>query len=101
MAVMFLLVSLIAGIISIGMAMYFRQLVMKEDPGNEKMVTVAGYIEDGAKSYIKVQYKVLAIFVGALFFVLLFALPSPIPDDERYALFFNWNFNIPRKVWLY
>ena len=90
MAVLFLLVSLIAGIISIGMAMYFRQLVMKEDPGNEKMVTVAGYIEDGAKAYIKVQYKVLAVFVGALFFVILFALPSPMADDERYALFFNW-----------
>ena len=90
MAVLFLLVSLIAGIISIGMAMYFRQLVMKEDPGNEKMVTVAGYIEDGAKAYIKVQYKVLAVFVGALFFVILFALPSPMADGERYALFFNW-----------
>lgn len=90
MAVAFLLVSLIAGIISIGMAMYFRQLVMKEDPGNEKMVTVAGYIEDGAKAYIKVQYMVLAVFVGALFLVILFALPSPLTPSERYAVFFNW-----------
>ena len=90
MAVAFLLVSLIAGIISIGMAMYFRQLVMKEDPGNEKMVTVAGYIEDGAKAYIKVQYMVLSVFVGALFFVIFFALPSPMADGERYAVFFNW-----------
>ena len=90
MAVAFLLVSLIAGIISIGMAMYFRQLVLKEDPGNEKMVTVAGYIEDGAKAYIKVQYMVLAGFVGALFFIILFALPSPLAPSERYAVFFNW-----------
>ncbi|NVM44183.1 MAG: sodium-translocating pyrophosphatase [Candidatus Lokiarchaeota archaeon] len=90
MAVAFLLVSLIAGIVSIGMAMYFRQLVMKEDPGNEKMVTVAGYIEDGAKAYIKVQYMVLAVFVGALFLVIFFALPSPLPPSERYAVFFNW-----------
>ncbi|NVM19652.1 MAG: sodium-translocating pyrophosphatase [Candidatus Lokiarchaeota archaeon] len=90
MAVAFLLVSLIAGIVSIGMAMYFRQLVMKEDPGNEKMVTVAGYIEDGAKAYIKVQYMVLAVFVGALFFVILFLLPSPLAPSERYAVFFNW-----------
>ena len=90
MAVAFLLVSLIAGIISIGMAMYFRQLVLKEDPGNEKMVTVAGYIEDGAKAYIKVQYMVLGIFVGALFFVILFLLPSPLAPGERYAVWFNW-----------
>ena len=90
MAVAFLLVSLIAGIISIGMAMYFRQLVLKEDPGNEKMVTVAGYIEDGAKAYIKIQYMVLAIFVGVLFFVILFLLPSPLLPSERYAVWFNW-----------
>ena len=90
MAVAFLLVSLIAGIISIGMAMYFRQLVLKEDPGNEKMVTVAGYIEDGAKAYIKVQYMVLSIFVGALFFVILFLLPSPLAPSERYFEWANW-----------
>ncbi len=90
MAVAFLIVSLIAGIISIGMAMYFRMLVLKEDPGNEKMVTVAGYIEDGAKSYIKVQYMVLSIFVGALFLVILFLLPSPLAPGERYAEWFNW-----------
>ena len=90
MAVAFLIVSLIAGIISIGMAMYFRMLVLKEDPGNEKMVTVAGYIEDGAKSYIKVQYMVLGIFVGALFFIILFLLPSPLQPSERFAVFFNW-----------
>ncbi len=90
MAVAFLIVSLIAGIISIGMAMYFRMLVLKEDPGNEKMVTVAGYIEDGAKAYIKVQYMVLGLFVGALFFVILFLLPSPLAPSERYAVWFNW-----------
>ncbi len=90
MAVAFLIVSLIAGIISIAMAMYFRMLVLKEDPGNEKMVTVAGYIEDGAKSYIKVQYMVLSIFVGALFLVILFLLPSPLADGERFAVWFNW-----------
>ncbi len=90
MAVAFLLVSFLAGLISIGMAVYFRHLVLKEDPGNEKMVTVAGYIEDGAKAYIKVQYMVLSIFVGALFLVILFLLPSPLAPSERYTVWFNW-----------
>ena len=54
------------------------------------MVTVAGYIEDGAKAYIKVQYMVLGIFVGALFFVILFLLPCPLAPGERYAIWFNW-----------
>ena len=61
-----LAVALIAGIISILMAVYFRKLVLAEDPGNERMQEVAGYIEEGANTYLKVQYKVLSIFVFIL-----------------------------------
>ncbi|MFX1289077.1 MAG: sodium/proton-translocating pyrophosphatase, partial [Promethearchaeota archaeon] len=71
-----LIVALIAGGISIAMALFFRYLVLKEDPGNERMQEVAGYIEKGAKTYIKVQYKVLAMFVAVLFVVMLLFLPS-------------------------
>ena len=80
-----LIVALIAGIISIAMAFYFRYLVLKEDPGNEKMQEVAGYIEEGAKTYIKIQYKILGIFVLGLFLIILFVLPSQINSGS-----FNW-----------
>ena len=80
-----LIVALITGIISIAMAIYFRYLVLKEDPGNERMVEVAGYIEEGAKSYLKVQYKILGIFVLGLFLIILFVLPSQINPGT-----FNW-----------
>ena len=80
-----LIVALIAGIISIIMALYFRYLVLKEDPGNEKMQEVAGYIEEGAKTYIKIQYKILGIFVLGLFLIILFVLPSQINPGT-----FNW-----------
>ncbi|MHA2121461.1 MAG: sodium-translocating pyrophosphatase [Promethearchaeota archaeon] len=85
-----LIVALIAGIISIAMAMYFRYLVLKEDPGNERMQEVAGYIEEGAKTYIKIQYKILGIFVLGLGLVIFFVLPSPIESTSRLAVFFNW-----------
>jgi len=88
-----LIVALIAGIISIAMAFFFRYLVLKEDPGNERMVEVAGYIEEGAKTYIKVQYKILGIFVAALAVAMLF-LPSPFEDSTTYTRLFpevlNW-----------
>ncbi len=77
-------VALIAGIISIVMALYFRYLVFKEDPGNEKMIEVAGYIEEGATTYLKVQYKVLGIFVVCLAIALLF-LPSPFETSDTYT----------------
>ena len=85
-----LIIALIAGIISIAMAIYFRYLVLKEDPGNEKMQEVAGYIEEGAKTYIKIQYKILGIFVLGLGLVIFFVLPSPIDPASRFAIFFNW-----------
>ena len=57
------------------------------------MVEVAGYIEEGAKTYIKVQYKVLGIFVAALAIAMLF-LPSPFEDSNTYTRLFpdilNW-----------
>jgi len=68
-----LLIPLISGVIAIVLALYFSKLVMAEDPGNEKMQEVSGYIESGAKTYIKVQYKILTIFVIGLSIVVLFA----------------------------
>ena len=88
-----LIVALIAGIISIAMALYFRYLVLKEDPGNERMQEVAGYIEAGATRYLKVQYKILGLFVAALAVAMLF-LPSPLEDSDTYTRLFsdalNW-----------
>ena len=69
-----LIIALIAGALSIVLAAFFAKLVLKEDPGNEKMVEVAGYIEAGAKTFIKVQYKILGIFVAGLAVALLFLI---------------------------
>ncbi|MBN1800577.1 MAG: sodium-translocating pyrophosphatase [Candidatus Lokiarchaeota archaeon] len=77
-----LIIVLIAGIISIILALYFARMVLKEDPGNEKMVEVSGYIAEGAKTFVKVQYKVLAIFVLVLSAALLF-LPSMVDQNLR------------------
>ena len=72
--ILLLIIVLIAGIVSIAMALVFAKMVMKEDPGNEKMVEVSGYIEEGAKTFIKVQYKVLIIFVAGLSVLLSFCI---------------------------
>lgn len=76
MVPLILLITIIAGILSIGAAIYFTFLVMKKDRGNEKMIEVSGYIETGAKKFLWVQYLVLGAFVCVLFLVILFFLPS-------------------------
>lgn len=88
-----LIVALIAGIISIAVAIIFSILVLKEDPGNEKMIEVSGYIEEGAKTFIKTQYKILSIFVGVLFVVILLFLPSALTSEGKIPIFIlelNW-----------
>ncbi|NHJ47495.1 MAG: sodium-translocating pyrophosphatase [Asgard group archaeon] len=71
-----IIIALIAGVISIIVAIIFSIIVLKEDPGNEKMIEVSGYIEEGAKHFLLVQYRILTIFVLILFLVILFFLPS-------------------------
>ncbi len=56
---------LIAAITSFVVAYFLKQKVAEADPGNEAMVTVQGYIRDGAAAFIKRQYVSLAVFVGA------------------------------------
>ncbi|MBD3189710.1 MAG: sodium-translocating pyrophosphatase [Candidatus Heimdallarchaeota archaeon] len=77
-----ILVGLISGVVSIGVALYLGKIVLDQDPGNEKMQEVSGYIEKGAKTFLKVQYKILSIFVGVLFIVILFFLPSKLTGGE-------------------
>ncbi|MHA1211836.1 MAG: sodium-translocating pyrophosphatase [Candidatus Heimdallarchaeota archaeon] len=71
-----IILALVAGIISIVVAMIFRYLVMKEDPGNELMIEASKKIERGAKTYLKRQYLILSIFVVVIFAIVLLFLPS-------------------------
>ncbi len=64
--------GLVASIVSIVISIYFAKMVISNDPGNEAMTTVAGYIEDGAIAFLKRQYRTLSIFVLGLFVVILF-----------------------------
>ena len=46
--------------------------VSKQDAGNEKMTNIAKHIADGAMSFLKAEYKILAIFVAAVAVLLFF-----------------------------
>jgi K(+)-stimulated pyrophosphate-energized sodium pump len=46
--------------------------VTKQDVGNEKMANIAKHIADGAMSFLKAEYKILAIFVVAVAILLFF-----------------------------
>ena len=66
-----LIISLIAGIISIIYAFFLSYRVLSKERGNEKMNSISDAIAEGASAYMKRQYTVVAI-IGVIIFALLF-----------------------------
>ena len=60
------------GVLALLFVFYKNTWVSKQDPGNEKMQTIASNISKGAMAFLKAEYKVLAIFVIAVSGLLAF-----------------------------
>ena len=63
----------VASVVALIVAYYFFKQMMKKSEGSEKMKSIAGYIRDGAMSYLKQQYKVVIIvfIILALIFTVM------------------------------
>lgn len=62
----------VASILALGFAYYFFKQMMKESEGTETMATIASHVRKGALSYLKQQYKVVALVFLVL--VILFSI---------------------------
>ena len=65
-----LYISIIASLISIGVALYLFFWVKKQDPGTEKAQEVASWIREGARTYLKRLYLALTIVSLILGFII-------------------------------
>ena len=54
------------GVLALVFVVVKNAWVSKQDSGNEKMSKIAKHIADGAMSFLKAEYKILAIFVIAV-----------------------------------
>ncbi len=61
----------IGGVCALLFARKFYKEVMRSPEGNEKMVSIAGHVKEGAYAYLRQQYKVVSIFFIGAFLVLL------------------------------
>src|SRR6185436_17690731 len=61
--------------------------ISKEDPGNDRMKQIAGYIAAGAMSFLKAEYKILAIFV-VIVGALLAITADPVSSSNLIVLAF-------------
>ena len=60
------------GVLALIFVFIKNKWVSKQEVGNEKMANIAKHIADGAMSFLKAEYKVLAIFVAAVAILLFF-----------------------------
>ena len=63
----------IASLIALVFAWIFYKEVKRANPGDEKMIEIAGHVTEGALAYLRRQYKVVAVFfviVSAALFVM-------------------------------
>lgn len=67
---LFLLTSLFSGLLAILVALFTYRTVMKADEGDERMQEVSRLIQEGANSFIRIQYKMLIIFTLVLAVIL-------------------------------
>ena len=65
-----LFVGIVSGLISVGAALAIYFWVVRQDPGSERARQVAKWISDGAASYLKRLYTVLAMVASVLAFVI-------------------------------
>ncbi len=67
----FWLFALGASIFALWQARRFFKEMMAADPGNDRMVEIAGFVRDGANAYLKQQYMVVAAFFVVILLLLL------------------------------
>ncbi|MGI6087262.1 MAG: sodium-translocating pyrophosphatase [Kiritimatiellia bacterium] len=65
-----------ASIIALIFAMYFYRLMMAANPGNARMIEIAGYVREGAMAYLVRQYKV--VFWVFIILAVIFAVLAKI-----------------------
>ncbi len=65
-----------AGVLALLFAAFKASWVKKQDPGDEKMQTIAGHIQEGAMAFLKREYTVLAVFVAVVGVLLAFGNAS-------------------------
>ena len=64
-------VAIVAGILALIFSYNKLSWIGKQEPGNERMKEISGYIHDGSMAFLTREYKSLAIFVASLFIILV------------------------------
>lgn len=70
-------VSFFAVLIAFAFAFYLHLWIKKQKTENEKINEVAALIKSGANTFLRKEYKILAVFAGIAALLIFIFLPSP------------------------
>jgi len=73
-----------AGVLALLFAAFKSNWVKAQDPGDEKMQTIAGHIQEGAMAFLKREYTVLSVFVVVV--ALLLAAGNAKLDNSHWLI---------------
>ena len=65
--------AFVMSIVALVQAWMFFKSMMSADEGNERMIEIAGYVREGANTYLFQQYKVVGVFFAVIFVLLAIA----------------------------
>ena len=60
-------IAIAASVLSLLVALFKGLKISKADAGNDRMKKIAGSIADGARAFLKAEYKILAVFIVVVF----------------------------------
>ncbi len=73
------------GLLAIACAGYLSVSIIRQDPGDEKMVEISNAIKEGAMAYLNRQYKTVALF--AIILAIIFGIALKHPEYPNYGFY--------------
>jgi K(+)-stimulated pyrophosphate-energized sodium pump len=70
--------SLAVSVLAIGVAAYFYKWVQNLPVAEGNISQIGQLIKNGAFTFLKREYRILAVFVGVVSVIILIIFPSPI-----------------------
>jgi len=83
------LIAPMSAIVSIIIGLYLYNYVRSKDPGTERMQQIAGYIQEGSRTFLKTEYKYLGVFVTVMAVLLSLALGIKVGATYVFGTLFS------------
>lgn len=74
----FIVISIVISILAFCLAFWLFHWVKKQPSSNARIAEISGYIRQGAATFLRKEYGVLAKFCGIMSVLILIFLPAPI-----------------------